>query len=329
MTDAAHYADSTFTGSTGVFFLTTPKTEESGSKNLYTEKSAAQSVTNENAQDIDVTVKLEQKTAGSEGVAYSNTATFETSDTANKLYLAVTDDAESNAKVSALSATTAATVSATVSGKPANYKPAYDSTKGYGYVLKTKAENGDQDLTWNSCSFILTGALNKNATWGDDVTFPAIKVEFLENRKELERISKCIIFTGTIDSYFGYCFGELEYRSLRFETERINKANYQGVAVMNYTDRETPYTRIIEHKHFEFGMQPTTVISREYPESWDRDKEPYYPINDEKNDCLYQKYIEKAKEDSSVIFGGRLGSYKYYDMQDTIKAALTLARKLT
>ena len=176
MTDAAHYADSTFTGTTGIFFLTTPKTSEEGSKNLYTNKSAAQSVTNENAQDIDVTVKLEQKTAGSEGVVYSNAATFESTDTAKKIYLAVTDDAESNAKVSALSSTAAATVSATVFGKPGNYKPAYDSTNGYGYVLKTKTENGDKDLTWNSCSFILTGALNKNAEWGDSVTFPAIKV---------------------------------------------------------------------------------------------------------------------------------------------------------
>lgn len=176
MTDAAHYADSEFDGSTGVFFLTTPKTGENGSKNRYTNKSAAQTLTNQNAQDIDVTVKLEQKTAGSEGVVYSNAATFESTDTATKIYLAVTDDAEADAKTSALSATAAATLTATVAGKPENYKPNYDSANGYGYVLKTKTENDNEDLKWNSCSFTLTGALNKNATWGDSVTFPAIKV---------------------------------------------------------------------------------------------------------------------------------------------------------
>ena len=177
MTDAAHYADSTFTGNTGVFFLTTPKTEEAGSKNAYTNKSAAQTLTNQNAQDIDVTVKLEQKTAGSDSIAYSDAATFETTDTANKLYLAVTDDAAQDPAVSALTASSAATLSATVAGKPSNYKPNYDSTNGYGYVLKTKAENDNNDLTWNSCSFTLTGALNKNADWASNsFTFPTIKV---------------------------------------------------------------------------------------------------------------------------------------------------------
>lgn len=177
MTDAAHYADSTFTGNTGVFFLTTPKTEESGSKNAYTNKSAAQTLTNQNAQDIDVTVKVEEKTAGSESIAYSEVGTFETTDTANKLYLAVTDDAETDPEVSALTASGAATLTATVAGKPANYKPNYDSTNGYGYVLKNTEENGGNALTWNSCSFTLTGALNKNADWAsDDFDFPTIKV---------------------------------------------------------------------------------------------------------------------------------------------------------
>ncbi len=175
-TSAAKYPDSAFTGTTGIFFLTTKKTAEAGSKDTYTDKSAAQELTNQNAQDIDVTVKLEQKTAGSEGVAYSDTATFESTDKAKKLYLAVTDDAAQDPSTQALSATGAATLTATVAGKPTNYKPSYDSTNGYKYALKTKAENGDADLTWNSCSFKLVGALNKNATWEDGIDFPAIKV---------------------------------------------------------------------------------------------------------------------------------------------------------
>ena len=135
------------------------------------------------------------------------------------------------------------------------------------------------------------------------------------------------MFTGTIDSYFKHCYGALEYRSLRFEHERLDMENYQGVAVVNYTDRETPYTRIIEHKHFEFGTQPYTVISREYPFEWSPGIEPYYPINDDKNQALYQRYARMAEQEQDVIFGGRLGEYRYTDMQDTVIAALALAKR--
>jgi len=151
-------------------------------------------------------------------------------------------------------------------------------------------------------------------------------VDFNENPEEYRKLAKKILYTGTIDSYFNYCYGPLEYRSLRFEHERLEMENYQGVAVVNYTDRDTPYTRIIEHKHFEFGTQPHTVISREYPLEWNLSIEPYYPINDEKNQTLYRKYAELADKESNVIFGGRLGEYRYTDMQDTIIAALKSAK---
>lgn len=167
-TQTAKYANSTFTGDKGLFFLTS--TAEDGTK-TYTEKSAAQTLTNENAQDIDVTVKLEQKTAGDAIVKYADSATFADTDKENKIYLAVTDDASTDAKVSALTATGAATVTKTVAGTPGNYTPGYNTTNGYGYTKKT----GD-GLTWGTCSFILTGAINKNATWGDGVNFPEIKV---------------------------------------------------------------------------------------------------------------------------------------------------------
>ena len=174
-TSAAHYDGATFTGNSGIFFKTTDANGDT--KATYTDTSKAQEVTNNNAQDIDVTVKLEQKTAGDESIMYADSATFETTDTANKLYLAVTDGATQNPNVDALSSTSAATVSTKVEGKTSNYLPSYDSTNNkYEYRLKTKAENNDTDLTWNSCSFKLTGALNKNATWGDDLDFPTIKV---------------------------------------------------------------------------------------------------------------------------------------------------------
>lgn len=131
-----------------------------------------------------------------------------------------------------------------------------------------------------------------------------------------------ILFTGQIDEYYDYKFGSLEYRSVRFETEKLDMENYQGNAVVNYTDREVPYTRIIEHKHFEFGKQPTTIISREYSSEWKPGVEPYYPVNNEKNNALYEKYAALAKEEGDVIFGGRLGQYKYYDMDKVLMAAL-------
>ena len=147
-------------------------------------------------------------------------------------------------------------------------------------------------------------------------------VDFFEFRKEQADIAEKIIFTGMIDEYFEYRLGALEYRSVRFETEVLDCDNYQGNAVVNYTEREVPYTRIIEHKHFEFGQQEKTVISREYSSEWKVGMEPYYPVNDEKNTRLFEKYQELAKAEGNVIFGGRLGDYKYYDMDKVIEAAL-------
>lgn len=146
--------------------------------------------------------------------------------------------------------------------------------------------------------------------------------DFLQNREKYLSMADRIIYTGMIDEYFEYCYGELEYRSLRFETEVLDMENYQGNAVVNFTDYETPYTRIIEHKHFEFGTQKKTVITKEYPKKWMKGDEPYYAMNDEKNIALYQKYTELAKKEGNIIFGGRLGQYKYFDMDDTIEAAL-------
>ncbi len=151
-------------------------------------------------------------------------------------------------------------------------------------------------------------------------------VDFFENREALEAEAKKTVFTGMIDEYFNYSLGELEYRGLKFETELLDSKNYQGNAVVNYTDYETPYTRIIEHKHFEFGTQPKTVVTREYPQKWVRGEEPYYPMNDDKNNGLYEKYKALADKETNVIFGGRLGQYKYYDMDDVIAAALDCAK---
>ncbi len=153
-----------------------------------------------------------------------------------------------------------------------------------------------------------------------------LNCNFFDNRKELEQLADKIIFTGPIDEFYNYKFGELEYRSLRFETDILNEENYQGNAVVNYTEYEVPYTRIIEHKHFEYVTQPNTVITREYPDSWNRSKEPYYPINDEKNNKLYEKYKILASKNPNIIFGGRLGEYKYYDMDKVILKALNCVR---
>ena len=159
-----------------------------------------------------------------------------------------------------------------------------------------------------------------------------LNCDFFENREELEKIADKIIFTGPIDKYYNYQFGELEYRSLRFETEELEEENYQGNAVVNYTEYEIPYTRIIEHKHFEYGSSlgkiaegetaRKTIITREYPDKWVQGKEPYYTMNDEKNTKLYEKYKELADKDKKVIFGGRLGQYKYFDMDKVIAEAL-------
>lgn len=142
--------------------------------------------------------------------------------------------------------------------------------------------------------------------------------DFFEHREELEKSAAKIVYTGPIDQYFGYKFGKLEYRTVRFEHSVLDTDNYQGVAVMNYTDAETPFTRIIEHKHFEFGKQEKTVISKEFSSEWKDDSEPYYPINNDRNNSIYQKYRELADKEPSTIFGGRLAEYKYYDMHHIV-----------
>lgn len=137
-----------------------------------------------------------------------------------------------------------------------------------------------------------------------------------------------VLYTGMIDQFYEYCYGELAYRSLRFETEYLeDEDNYQGNAVVNYTEREVPYTRIIEHKHFEFGTQKGTVVTREYPKEWSRGDEPYYPVNDQHNSELYEKYAQRAAQEKNVLFGGRLGQYKYYDMDKVVRAALTMVEE--
>ena len=159
---------------------------------------------------------------------------------------------------------------------------------------------------------------------GIDVKLDTDYFEFIQNNQD---VAEKTIFTGMIDEFYHYQLGTLQYRTVRFETEELDCENYQGNAVVNYTDREVPYTRIIEHKHFEFGKQKTTVISREYSSEWKPGIEPYYPINDEKNNSLFEKYRELADKETNVIFGGRLGNYKYYDMDKVIEAALELVNK--
>lgn len=152
-------------------------------------------------------------------------------------------------------------------------------------------------------------------------------VDYLEHKDELDALAEKVVYTGPFDAYYGYQFGELEYRSVSFETEVLDQPNYQGNAVVNYTEYEVPYTRIIEHKHFEFGTQDKTVISREYPAAWKKGDEPYYPVNNEKNNMLYHSYEELAKEEKKVIFGGRLGTYKYMDMHHVVAEALRVTKE--
>jgi len=154
-----------------------------------------------------------------------------------------------------------------------------------------------------------------------------LNTDYLEHKEELDQIARKIVYTGPIDAYFGFQLGALEYRSVRFETEVLDKSNFQGNAAVNYTDAETPWTRIIEHKWFEFGTQPKTVISREYSSEWKLGDEPYYPVNDEKNGKLYQLYRDLADREKGIIFGGRLGEYKYYDMDKVIESALAMCDK--
>lgn len=158
-----------------------------------------------------------------------------------------------------------------------------------------------------------------------------LNTDYLLHREEYKSQARCIVFTGSIDAYYDYCFGALEYRSLRFETETLNMENYQGVAGMNYTDADTPYTRIVEHKHFHFGKgnPEKTVITREYPAAWKPGDEPYYPVNNEKNNALYEKYRKMADQDKNVIFAGRLGQYQYFDMDKVIDSVLKLTDSLS
>lgn len=160
-----------------------------------------------------------------------------------------------------------------------------------------------------------------------------VNCDFFAEREELEALADKIVYTGPIDQFYGYRFGKLQYRTVRFETETLNTSNYQGNAVINYTDRETPYTRIIEHKHFEsFGQavygNPKTIISREYSTEWQPGMEPYYPVNDDRNASLYTQYKELADQEKNVVFGGRLAEYKYYDMAPTIEQAMRLAKEV-
>lgn len=158
--------------------------------------------------------------------------------------------------------------------------------------------------------------------------------DYLAEKHELDRLAERVVYTGAIDAYFGYSLGALEYRSVRFEHEILDMPNFQGNAAVNYTDRETPWTRIIEHKWFEFGVDengrelPKTVISREYSSEWKPGDEPYYPVNDERNSALYEQYRALADREENIIFGGRLGEYKYYDMDKTIETALSMARRV-
>ena len=151
-----------------------------------------------------------------------------------------------------------------------------------------------------------------------------LNTDFFDDREKWLAIADKVLFTGMIDQYYDYCFGELEYRGLDFEFETLDMENYQGSAIVNYTDRETPFTRIIEHKHFEYAESEKTVITREYPKSWEKGEEAYYPINDEKNNELFAKYNELAAKEEKVIFGGRLGMYQYFDMWKVIEEALKL-----
>ena len=154
-----------------------------------------------------------------------------------------------------------------------------------------------------------------------------LNVDYLQHKAELDALADRVVYTGSVDAYFDDCYGPLSYRSVRFETEVLDTPNFQGNAVVNYTDRETPFTRISEHKFFEFGTQPKTVISREYSAEWRPGMEPYYPVNDEKNSALYEQYKALADRERKTVFGGRLGEYRYYDMDAVLLSALQLAEK--
>ena len=155
-----------------------------------------------------------------------------------------------------------------------------------------------------------------------------LNTDYLANKEELDGLADTVLYTGCIDEYYDFCYGALEYRSLRFESETLDIPNYQGVAVVNYNEREVPFTRLIEHKHFNFGQQEKTVITREYPATWEKGMRPYYPVNNEKNQALYDQYRALAEKEDNIIFGGRLGHYKYYDMDKVVEAALSLCEEV-
>lgn len=154
-----------------------------------------------------------------------------------------------------------------------------------------------------------------------------LQADFFEDREAFKNLAEKTVYTGMIDAYYEHCFGTLEYRSLFFEEELLDTDNYQGSAVVNYTEYEVPFTRIIEHKHFEFGTQEKTVITREYPKSWKKGMEPYYPVNDDKNNTLFQKYSELMQHERDVLFGGRLAEYRYYNMDQIVERALAVAER--
>ena len=155
-----------------------------------------------------------------------------------------------------------------------------------------------------------------------------LNVDYNKQRNELDSLAQTVVYTGMLDEYFDYCYGELEYRSLKFEHQLLDTENYQGNAVVNYTEKDVPFTRIIEHKHFEYGTQPQTIITREYPIAWNRKEEAYYPINDTHNNALYLKYRALASQKNNFIFGGRLAEYTYYDMDKIVRAALDKAKEV-
>ena len=167
--------------------------------------------------------------------------------------------------------------------------------------------------------------LVENLLEGIDVQ---LDIDYIAESDKYNALADKVLYTGTIDSFYDYQFGKLEYRSLKFETEVLDMENYQGVAVVNYTDRETPYTRVIEHKHFEFGTQEKTVVTKEYPSDWQEGMEAYYPVNDDKNQELYSQYKALADNENNIIFGGRLAEYKYYDMDKVIESALNKVEEI-
>lgn len=207
-------------------------------------------------------------------------------------------------------------------GKPCTELPAFIIKR---LPVRFRYDNNYFNDTWQGIPVEGYTAIVERMLDGIEVR---LNTDYLANKSELDQLADHVIYTGPIDQYFDYRFGALEWRSLHFETEVLDTENFQGVAVMNYTDAETPFTRILEHKHFTFSTQPKTVITREYPVKWTQGQDAYYPVNDEKNGLLYEKYAQLAEKERNVTFGGRLGTYRYYDMDKVIQAALSTADHL-